>query len=576
MMIGGFTNYAHLRLRDHRPGNGDYELPPTFGPDSDSSKRSILGRHYVPEGGESYGVGPGAYDVPTTIGTGRSTRFASPLPNKAAESSSPSAGGSSSETAVAPAPLSEPKQYSMALCPDTPSYSLYGRLKSEWEQQSSYASPGPAAYTVPGYFDQLDPSQRQLHPSSGVAPGVHLGTRTDLPGTRAKANMPGPGAYDLVRFGDAVSRAREPVISRRRRPRGIGACASDTPGPGAYDDPTSIGHRIAQVKARRLFAPNSTFGGRWKGREYHTAGPGPAAYNTMQAAKLLEKDQRHPPKFAAATQPLLSSRLASEAGRKKAHSTSSTQSERAFSTLPSDFDYDYKKGKSILGKWHVPAQQLHASPMADATTETGGPAFWESPLPCGGRFAAGPYNSDAQRHAEETARAEGARALAEAGRQLGPGSYQAQSRLTEQRAPAAIFGHTTSSKFVSADNGVPGPGHYRSMDDANSLRSSVRGTVFYKGDFHPRGGYLRPSADENDGGGPGAHYNDESQYSRSINGDRVCSKGYTMGIRYPARATYQCCPPYDETTNINCVYPDEQTWETQPKLRLPPVHSPKK
>ena len=170
----------------------------------------------------------------------------------------------------------------------------------------------------------------------------------------------------------------------------------------------------------------------------------------------------------------------------------------------------------------------------------------------------------------------GARALAEAGRQLGPGSYQAQSRLTEQRAPAAIFGHTTSSKFVSADNGVPGPGHYRSMDDANSLRSSVRGTVFYKGDFHPRGGYLRPSADENDGGGPGAHYNDESQYSRSINGDRVCNKGYTMGIRYPARATYQCCPPYDETTNINCVYPDEQTWETQPKLRLPPVHSPKK
>ncbi|KPI83793.1 hypothetical protein ABL78_7157 [Leptomonas seymouri] len=566
-MIGGFTNYAHLRLRDHRPGNGDYELPPTFGPDSSSSKRSILGRNCVPQGTDSCGVGSCAYDVPSTIGTGRATRFAPPSKRDTSPSSS------SPTKAVTSAPPTEPKQYSMALSPDTPSYSLYGRLRSEWEQQSSYASPGPAAYAVPGYFDQLNPAQQQ-HAFSGVAPGVHFGMRSNLSETREREGVPGPGTYNLVRFGDEVRRTHEPIISRRRRPHGVSGGMSDSPGPGAYDDPSSIGYRAAQIKAKRLFAPSSTFGGRWKGREYHTAGPGPAAYNTLHAAKVLEKDQRHPPKFVP-TQSWRSSRSNSEFGRKKKKaSDSSLNSVQPLPTLPSDFDYDYRKGKSILGKWHLPLGQPSAASMGDAGSS--GPAFWESPLPRGGRFTAGPYDPNALELAAEAAKTGAARASEETRQIPGPASYQAQYNLTEQRAPAALFGHTSSSKFTNADNGVPGPGHYCTVDDASNQRFGGHGPVFYKGDFHPRGCDRRPSAGEENGGGPGAHYNDGTLYSCSINGDRASNKGYTMGIRYPARATYQYCAPYDETTNINCVYPDELTWETKVKLHLPPVHSARK
>ncbi|KPA85903.1 hypothetical protein ABB37_00216 [Leptomonas pyrrhocoris] len=565
-MIGGFTNYAHLRLRDHRPGNGDYVLPPMFGPGADSSKRSILGRNYMPLSGESCSIGAGMHDVPSTIGTGRATRFASPLPSKATSSSKGDASrslGSPAKAEASSLPL-EPKQYSMALCPDTPSYSIYSRLKSEWELQSSYASPGPAAYAVPGYFDEFDPAQRQQQ--SGVAPGVHLGMRTDLLDARTREGVPGPGTYNLVRFGDELPRAHEAVLSRHRRPRGVNSGASDTPGPGAYDDPSSIGYRAAQIQSKRLFAPNSTFGGRWKKREFHTAGPGPAAYNTLHAAKLLERNQRHSPKFAA-TQPELKGRSARALrNRNKNVPDASSDSPQPLPTLPSDFDYNFRKGKSILGKWRVLAEQPRGAAVAD--TNPNGPGFWESPLPRGGRFTAGPYNPNAAQLAEETAGAELARGLKATHQVPGPGSYQPQSNLTECRAPAAIFGHTSSSKFGNADNGVPGPGHYRTIDDARG-----QGPVFYKGDFHPRGGDLRPSAEADNGGGPGAHYNDSTLYSCSINGDRTNNKGYTMGIRYPARATYQYCAPYDDTTNINCVYADELTWETKPKLQLPPVHS---
>lgn len=45
MVKAGFDAFAHLRLRDHRPGNSDYTLQPGFGPLSDSSKRSFLFKH---------------------------------------------------------------------------------------------------------------------------------------------------------------------------------------------------------------------------------------------------------------------------------------------------------------------------------------------------------------------------------------------------------------------------------------------------------------------------------------------------------------------------------------------------
>lgn len=552
-MIGGFTNYAHLRLRDHRPGNGEYELPPEFGPDSGSSKRSILARNFMPMGGESCSLGPGAYDAQTSIGTGRSARIAPPPSHAAAVDAT-------SLPIKAPLPtVTAPKQYSMALCPDTPAYSLYGRLTSEAVQQNASASPGPAAYNVPGHFDALDPDQQRLHPTSGPAPGVHLGTRTALPGERERDGVPGPGTYHLVRFADDLPRSREPLVTRRRR--GVGTGATDTPGPGAYDDPTSIGHRAEQTRLRRYFTRSSTFGGRWRGREYHTTGPGPAAYSTLNGDRRLEKNQRHAPRFVRPHPPLDRRSVAEDAAtRAKAAGPAAPLT---FPALPSDFDFNFKKGKTI-GARRIdgparPAGTMGGSQPID-TKPSGARQFWESQPPAGGRLTAAPYDPNAHLRAAEQAVAN---AAGSQGDTPGPGAYDVAHDPTARRAPASLFGWTLSAKFASADNGVPGPGHYRTAVDADN-----RGAVFYKGDFHPRGVVVGDSI----GAGPGAHYNDGTAYSQSINGDRASNKGFTMGIRYPARATYQHCTPYDETTNINCVYDDERTWEVQ----LPPVPGAKK
>ncbi|CAJ1992857.1 protein of unknown function - conserved [Leishmania donovani] len=560
-MLGGFTNYAHLRLRDHRPGNGDYELPPGFGPNSSSSKRSILARHYLPTGGELCSVGPGAYALPTTVGTGRSTRFAPMSSDRSGPAAKASAGQCSSDRPLAVA--ADPKQYSMALCPDTPSYSLCGRLKSEWDKQSAAASPGPAAYDVPGYFDTLDPQQQQRHLWSGPVPGVHLGIRTVLPESREKAGMPGPGAYHLVRFGDELPRTREPLITRSSR-RGRGA-AADTPGPGAYDDPTSIAYRADQVRRKRLFTQCSTFGGRWCRREFHTAGPGPAAYNTVAATKLLEKNQRHAPRLVRRQPPLDRQSVAeAAAARMKVPGAPTPQ---AFPSLPSDFDFDFRKGKTIGGRLHEPLARTAPSHLTQAADDkpSGSRAFWESPPPPGGRFAATPFDPQSHSLAAEKAGTNAARLSEAANCKPGPGSYNVDVDPTARRVPASLFGRTLSAKSVSAENGVPGPGHYRIVDETGS-----GGTIFYKGDFHPRGcSGQGGSAAESLGVGPGAHYNDDTMYSNSINGDRAHNKGFTMGIRYPARATYQHCAPYDETTNINCVYDDELNWVVRPNQHLP-------
>ncbi|KAG5466633.1 hypothetical protein LSCM1_00799 [Leishmania martiniquensis] len=560
-MLGGFTNFAHLRLRDHRPGNGDYELPPEFGPKSSSSKRSILARHYVPAGNESCSVGPGAYALPTTIGTGRSACFAPPSKDQSGLAAKLPADQCSSDR---PAPVAaDPKQYSMALCPSTPSYSLCGRPKSEWDRRSVHVSPGPAAYSVPGFFDTLDPEQRDHHPRSGPAPGVHLGIRTAISGSREKEGVPGPGAYNLVRFGDELPQSHEPLVTRRRH---HGVSAADTPGPGAYDDPTSIGYRAHQVRMKCFFTQSSTFGGRWRRREFHTSGPGPAAYNSLNAAKLMEKNKRHAPRFVR-LQPPLDRQSVAEAAAARLRGFSGAPDPCSFPMLPSDFDFDFRKGKTIGAKHHEPLARPAPSHSATQAADrpSGSRAFWESPLPPGGRFAATPYDAKAH-HATKSG--SHAPCLSEdASSKPGPGWYNVEADPTARRVPASLFGRALSAKSVSAENGVPGPGHYRLVEEAGG-----QGTVFYMGDFHPRGcGGQQGLAAESLGLSPGAYYNDETMYSRNINGDRA-RKGFTMGIRYPARATYQHCAPYDETTNINCVYDDELKWETRPAQRLPRIH----
>lgn len=534
-LLGGFTCYSQLRLRDHRPGIGDYELPSGFGPKSDSLKKSILGRRHLPSTTEGCNIGPGDYAIPTTIGTGRATQFGPPIVKTEGEPPAATRETKTPVTSAAPASFPTPKQYSMACYPDTPSYSLYGRLKTEWEAQTGYETPGPAAYNVPGIFDHIRSADGQ--PPRGIVPGVHLGMRTAIPGGTAGGGVPGPGTYDLRRFGDEVPRKGEPILGHSHRRRKLREC--DTPGPGAYDDPTSIGYRATKEKNRLRLTKASTFGGRWQRKAYETAGPGPAAYETAQIKKdLYERHQRHPPRFVRPHPPITKATRGSLDGDRVTDGP-----------LPSDFDYDYRKGKTMLGRWGVPKPQMSLV----------GPGSYDisaatAPQPSGGRWTAAPFDPASLRQ-EEAKDANRKQRMANAGGHSGPGAYTVSYDAVDPQLPAARFGAARSAKFASAENGVPGPGHYH-LNDA--LYSNDNGHVFYKGDFHPRsdaGGSL--------GGGPGAHYNDGTMYSRSINGDGVNNKGFTMGIRYPARATYQYCKPYDETTNINCVYPHELTWETK-------------
>ncbi|KAG5492467.1 hypothetical protein JKF63_01045 [Porcisia hertigi] len=563
-MLGGFDNYAHLRQRDHRPSLGRYELTPGFGPKSSSSKRSIFSRHYPPIDGESCSVGPGAYVIPTTIGTGRSTRFVPHSSDLSGPAAKAAVGQSSSERTLPS--IINPKQYSMALYPDTPAYSISTRLKSEWEQKSAHASPGPAAYDVPGYFDMLDPKQQQLHQSSGPAPGVHFGIRTVLPEAREKEGVPGPGTYQLERFGDNVPCSRVPLATRSSR-RG---CDANTPGPGAYDDPTSIAYCADRVRMRRRFTKSTTFGSRWPGREYHTVGPGPAAYSILTATKLIERNKRHAPKFLK-SKPKLDHQSVEEASAARTKRRLVREGvPQIFPTLPSEFDFDFRKGKTFGARLHESSVQPVPLSMAQTldTKPSGSRPFWESPPPPGGRFAPTSLDSNARAAAEKAKSGAGHPSVV-VNSAPGPGAYNVEMGLTVRRAPASLFGRMLSAKSVSAENGVPGPGHYRMVDDADT-----RNTIFYKGDFHPRGALGQGgSAAEDLGIGPGEHYNDDTMYSRSINGDRIANKGYTMGIRYPARAVYQHCRPYDETTNINCVYDHELTWEVHPRQKLSPVQS---
>ncbi|RNF20158.1 hypothetical protein TcG_03849 [Trypanosoma cruzi] len=68
VLIGGFTEWAHLRLRDHRPGPMSY-IPVR----NDVPERSIL-KKYPARPAEAT-VGPGEYQIPSTVGECRSTVF---------------------------------------------------------------------------------------------------------------------------------------------------------------------------------------------------------------------------------------------------------------------------------------------------------------------------------------------------------------------------------------------------------------------------------------------------------------------------------------------------------------------
>lgn len=505
----GLNDYAQLRLRDHRPGNGNYQLPPSIGPGSGSPQKSIL-RKYPDTDHSRNAVGPGQYNLPDLTGTGRKARFVPDLVrdsngNTVFPSREKTPEKDSSKRKISMHPLA--KQYSMALCPSTPQYSLYSRFSSDLAKDST-GPIGPGEYQIASEFQ----------PSNwGVPKGASFGLKLDL---YHDQGFPGPGTYNTEGIGDALPFPKEynPMPPKKRT-------AYATPGPGTYEDPTTISNRIP---TRTKLWQRCTFGGKDDHRRERRAGPGPAGYNIANMNQFLERKQRHAPTFHR------SCRVPRRPQGKR------DSAEKTFPnvTIPSDFDYDYKKGKSMLPRWHdKPPEKNEAGPGNFSTDVLFAP-------PHGGRFAAAPFNPYAMLQSREKERE----------KPSAGNFYYPSYKFVEKRTRGGLI-NPSRSNGGAPSHPIPGPGHYHYTDDATN--SSGRATLFYKGDFHDRGG-----GSGGFGPGPGAHYNDESEYSASIQGSKRFGKSF--GIRFPARATYQHCKQVDETTNINCIYPDEQTWECPP------------
>ncbi|CAD2214640.1 hypothetical protein AGDE_13357 [Angomonas deanei] len=208
----------------------------------------------------------------------------------------------------------------------------------------------------------------------------------------------------------------------------------------------------------------------------------------------------------------------------------------------------------MLGRWK----------STDPKSSNVGPGSYNShevrSAPVGGRFAAKPFDPYAATREEQERREEDQKQREAMAVPYTP--YDVNYSQVERHTRGAVMGASHDLHVSANDNGVPGPGHYN--PDYRIKEKGGQGTVFYKGDF-----ILRNKQDETLGGGPGDHYNDYTPYSQSIAGDNANQKGYTFGIRYPARGTHQVALGRDASTNINCVYPDELTYETH--VKLPPV-----
>lgn len=498
MTIGGFTEWAHLRLRDHRPGPMSYVAAPCSIP-----QRSILMKYSsrLPEAG----VGPGEYQIPTTIGQCRSTVFGPPLP--ATTDDQPYTDWESEKkvhrrkTRSRPPPL--PKQYSLALTPDTPRFTMYGKL----HEKLAVNNVGPGDYAIPSMFGES-------------SKGPHMGQRTKL--LTSRDVVPGPASYDIPRFGDEKPKRKEYITSVRKMPK-----VESGPGPGSYDDPTTIAARLAPPKQRLYEGP--LFGGRHPiSKSGMTVGPGPAQYGDV--SRSVSKNITHTPVFRTPTNlPPRQQEFLSTAGAGPGPGEY---------VLPSEFDRTCSKGPVFRGRSKREKASAASSGIGPGSYDLGKPPMTSN----GFRFAAHPY--DPLEISKVPTRAP-SRSVDSAS---APAPYLPNWDAVLPSKYRAVAGFGIGKRFQEPESGGPLCYNVGPPD-------SGRATVFYRGD------YSRSRRPERRDDGASSYSVENDTIADAVRK----GKGITFGIRYPARATHQVCKPYDETTNINCQYDDEVTWMT--KLR---------
>nr|CCC93564.1 conserved hypothetical protein [Trypanosoma congolense IL3000] len=487
-MVGGFTEWAHLRQRDHRPGPMSYDLPPF-----NAQKRSILGKRH--QQAVDFTVGPGQYKIPSTIGQCRSTVL---RPEVVAVDA---AGTDFPRKTTRDSSVSKKKKDRRACdlvnrtyLADAPAFSIYGKLKDP----PPVSLAGPGDYEIPSSFG-----------ISGKGPT--FGKRTVIPTSRDV--VPGPASYDLPPFGKEKTVRKEIITAIERKHK-----EEPGPGPGSYDDPTTIAARLGQQRKSLVDAP--TTGSRvliFSGVSH--VGPGPGAYGDVN--RILMKTVKRTPIMREPTI------KASKANKEDAADSHLPEEYN----LPSDFDYSYTKGVSFGARTVIK--------NSAAVHDRVGPGSYDVVKPLasikGGRFAQHPYDANAAARTSPNRR--------EASNSVGGSFYNPNLDAIKPTKTYCIPGFGAARRFTEPTTSGSHCYNIRPL-------SPGRGTVFFRGDYSKRG-CVKPQ--------------ESSQLMYNVKNGTISetveqNKGFTFGVRYPARATYQVCKPYDETTNINCVYGDELTW----------------
>jgi hypothetical protein len=255
--MGGLADFASTKMSDkqtHFPGPGSYQ------PRLDSGRSISIANRSTGVNGSDSGrsttreIGPGKYDIKSTLGEGPKISFSQRL-GDTSPSASPRRPSSGRGKPLGSAASDIPRQYCMSQTPGSPRCSLYGRTAPNGTGGSS-TIPGPGQYSLSSTLDKR---------------GITLSARFDLQLGDA-AEIPGPGNYDVPRFGDRIPLPKPPHIPHAA-PR-----ADDRPGPGAYDVHGTIAERTSP---RQRIPSEPLFGAKVHPPVGGSIAPGPGTYTSL-------------------------------------------------------------------------------------------------------------------------------------------------------------------------------------------------------------------------------------------------------------------------------------------------------
>jgi hypothetical protein len=245
----GLADFATVKPREQRnfPGPGQYAVKSCFGDSSRPAPTLKARQESKPSRlvGTSDDVGPGRYDVPGTMGAGVKMGFSGPRPPQRSDQSELG-------------PKYDVTHGDMASMQSSP----------RWSMGTKHRAPAATATQGPGPIYAVKTTLKD----GGKSFGMRCSTKASEP----RPLGPGPGGYDVPRFGDKLPKQQRITSTHGFVPR-----APQAPGPGEYDvvngtvadKTTPRGHRNdGAMMPGRNFPPLAA-----------PCGPGPAGYDNPLA-----------------------------------------------------------------------------------------------------------------------------------------------------------------------------------------------------------------------------------------------------------------------------------------------------